>query len=79
MGTANFFPPKILFFCDYYLCATFQNRSTPPSSRKVCVGGWWVCKPILVFRFGPKALDLDLDQAEQNIEQTDPDIPFQNL
>ena len=32
------------------------------------VGGWWVCKVILVFRFGPR-LGLkteDLGQAEQN-------------
>ena len=32
-------------------------------------GGWWVCKVILVFRFGPR-LGLkteDLGQAEQNL------------
>ena len=34
-GTPIFFAPILILFCDYSLCAKFQNRSINPSGRKV--------------------------------------------
>ena len=59
-----FFHPKSYFFVTITSVQNFKLVAHPLLGEKFV---WWVvvCKPILVFRFGPKALDLDLDQAEQ--------------
>ena len=75
------FSPKLICMPFLRLTAEFELPLYPGSGEKVCVvgGGWWwwwwwvvvvVCKPILVFHFGPnrfgfKLLTFDLDQAEQ--------------
>ena len=54
-----------------------QHSNVPRNALKVpvvvAVGGWWVCKPILVFYFGPNqafafALGLDWNQDEQQLK-----------
>ena len=35
------------------LCTDFEPPMYAGTGTKVCVGGGWVCKPILVFYFGP--------------------------
>ena len=58
---------KLAFFVTINSVQNFKTVAHPLLGEKFVwwVVGWVVCKPILVFRFGPKALDLDLDQAEQ--------------
>ena len=80
-GDPNFFLHISFTKVNIRLHTKNHRPMLPGSALKVCVvgGGWWwwwwwvvvvVCKPILVFHFGPnrfgfKLLTFDLDQAEQ--------------
>ena len=58
--------PQIQIRPDCGVCHTeFETHMyTGTGKKSVCGGRWWVCKPILVFYFGPnQAFDLGLSRT----------------